>query len=118
MSMHEQVGFPTVIYCADEMPDEEDMVGTHGLAQKRHPGFIGRPVAFSVVTFHARRYKILPRVFALPRLWHDVIYRQRHSSIATVLAPEVIATKNIFTGKNNTVRDADVDGEPHYAGHR
>lgn len=119
--IHKQIRLPAFVKSSDKMANESDVIRPHNLTQQRHKYFIGRPVAFFVITSHARTNEVFPRIFPAARFGNNMVYRQWDIAAPAVLTPVIIATQNIFPGEDNFfVGKSNEDGKPYDArkGHR
>ena len=97
--MHKQIWLPILIYSADVLTEEDNMVRADGFFPEWHSAFIGSEVAFFIIAAQAGSDEILPGVFAAPGFRVDMIDGESGPRSA-ILALMPIAAQNIFTREN------------------
>jgi hypothetical protein len=99
--MHEEIWLPPIIECANEMPDERDVIRSHGPSPERHCRLIGSAVSLLVVTLDAGTHKVLPRILSTPGNRLHMINRQRQIRPAAVLTLMCIAAQDVLSRKDD-----------------
>jgi len=117
--MHKQIWLPVLIYSADVLAEEDDVVRADGFFLERHSAFVGSLIAFFIIAAQTGSDEILPGVFSAAGFRMNVINGQTRARSA-VLALMPVAAQNIFARENDffeghmdKMRELDDAGELH-----
>jgi hypothetical protein len=78
------------------VPDECDVIRSHGPSLERHCRFIRRAVSLLVVAVDTCTHQVLPRVLSSPRNRLHVIHGQCQVRSAAILALVGVAAQDVF----------------------